>query len=162
MLQRNLAGYSPWDRKEPDTTEQLTLLFELVLRLLCCQSAYSPIWICVPESSTHTSVLCCAQSCLTLGEPMYCSLPGSTVHGILQRRILVWVAMPSSRGSSPPRDWTHGSCISWTAGGFFTAEPLGTSLHTRVSHAKATGLSKASTQCGFSLLQVSYARRRFI
>ena len=41
-----------------------------------------------------------AQSCLTLCDPMDCSLPGSFVHGILQARILEWVAMPSSRGSS--------------------------------------------------------------
>ena len=101
--------------------------------------------LCATESSTHTGVLCCAQSCLTLGEHMDRSPPGSSVHGILQARILQWVAMPASRGSSPPRSWIHGSCISCTAGGFFTAEPLGTSLHTRVSHAKATGLSKAST-----------------
>ena len=40
------------------------------------------------------------QSCLTLCEPMDCSLPGSSVHGILQARTLEWVAMPSSRGSS--------------------------------------------------------------
>ena len=44
------------------------------------------------------------QSCLTLYDPMDCSLPGSSVHGILQARILEWVAMPSSRGSSPPRE----------------------------------------------------------
>ena len=54
---------------------------------------------------------------------MDCSLPGSSVHGILQARILEWVAMPSSRGSSQPNNWT---CISYTAGGFFTpAEPPG-------------------------------------
>ena len=41
---------------------------------------------------------------------MDCSLPGSSVHGILQARILEWVAMPSLRGSSWPRDWT---CISY-------------------------------------------------
>ena len=41
-----------------------------------------------------------AQLCLTLCDPMDCSLPGSSVHGILQARILEWVAMPSSRGSS--------------------------------------------------------------
>ena len=46
------------------------------------------------------------QSCLTLCGPMDCSLPGSSVHGILQTRILEWVAMPSSRGSSRPMDWT--------------------------------------------------------
>ena len=44
------------------------------------------------------------QSCLTLYDPMDCSPPGSSVHGILQARILEWLAMPSSRGSSPPRD----------------------------------------------------------
>ena len=44
------------------------------------------------------------QSCLTLCDPIDWSLPGSFVHGILQARILEWVAIPSSRGSSPPRD----------------------------------------------------------
>ena len=39
-------------------------------------------------------------------DPMNCCLPGSSVHGILQARILQWVAMPSSRGSFWPRDWT--------------------------------------------------------
>ena len=46
------------------------------------------------------------QSCLTLCDPVDCSPPGSSVHGILQSRILEWVAMPSSRGSSQPRDGT--------------------------------------------------------
>ena len=62
-----------------------------------------------------------AQSCPTLYDPEDCSLPGFSVHGILQVRILEWVAMPSSRGSSWPRDRTHIFCI---AGRFFTAEPL--------------------------------------
>ena len=44
-----------------------------------------------------------AQSCPILCSPVDCSHPGSTVHGILQERILEWVAMPSSRGSSQPR-----------------------------------------------------------
>ena len=44
------------------------------------------------------------QSCLTLCNPMECSPPGSSVHGILQTRLVEWVAMPSSRGSSRPRD----------------------------------------------------------
>ena len=46
------------------------------------------------------------QSCLTLCDPMDCSQPGSSVHGILQVRILEWVAMPSSSNSSPPRGRT--------------------------------------------------------
>ena len=58
-----------------------------------------------------------AQSCLTLCNPMDCSPPGSSVHGILQARILEWVAISSSRGSSQPWDWTSVSCI---AGRFFT------------------------------------------
>ena len=49
-------------------------------------------------------------SCLTLCDPMDCSLPGSSVHGILQARILEWVAMPSSKGSSQPR---HRICVSY-------------------------------------------------
>ena len=48
---------------------------------------------------------------------MHCSPLGSSVHWILQTRILEWVAMPCSKGSSRPRDQTHISCI---AGGFFT------------------------------------------
>ena len=54
--------------------------------------------------------------CLTLCDPTYCSPTGSSVGGILQARILEWVAMPFS-GSSRPRDWTWVSCI---AGRFFT------------------------------------------
>ena len=51
---------------------------------------------------------------------MDCNVPGSSVYEIFQTRILEWVAMPSSRGSSQLRDKNHVSCI---AGGFFTAEP---------------------------------------
>ena len=50
---------------------------------------------------------------------MDCSLPGSSVHGISQARILEWVAISSSRGSSRSRDWTHVSCIPCIAGRFF-------------------------------------------
>ena len=51
------------------------------------------------------------QLCLTLWDFMDCSPPGSSVHGILQSRILEWVAMPSSRGSSQPRGQTQVSCM---------------------------------------------------
>ena len=57
-----------------------------------------------------------AQSCPTLCYPVNCSPPGSPVHGISQARILEWVAISSSRGSSWPRDWTWVSC---TAGRHF-------------------------------------------
>ena len=58
-----------------------------------------------------------AQSCPTLFDPMDYSLPGYSVHGILQQRILEWVAIPFSRGSSQPRDRTQ---VSHIAGSFFT------------------------------------------
>jgi len=53
---------------------------------------------------------------------MECGPPVFSVHGILQARILQWVAMPSSRGSSSPRDQT---CVFWIACRFFTAEAPG-------------------------------------
>ena len=67
------------------------------------------------------------QSCPTLLDSMDCSPPGSSVHGILQARILEWVALPFSRGSSWPNDSTQVSC---TAGRFFTF------LATREAHKK--------------------------
>ena len=57
------------------------------------------------------------QLCPALCHSMHCSLPGSSVRGILQARILEWVAIPFSRGYSQPRDQTRVSCI---AGRFFT------------------------------------------
>ena len=54
--------------------------------------------------------------------PMDCSLPGFSVPGISQTRILEWAAISFSRGSSPPKHRTHVSCI---AGRFFTIEPQG-------------------------------------
>ena len=75
-------------------------------------------WLRCVTSLTVSVLVCLAtQSCLTVCHPMDGSLPGSSVHGILQARILEWVAMPSSRGSSQPRDRTQVSCI---AGRFFT------------------------------------------
>ena len=65
-----------------------------------------------------------AQLCLTLCDPMDYGRPGSSVHGILQARILEWVAIPFSRASSPPRDQTRVSCSSCITQGFFTAELL--------------------------------------
>ena len=65
----------------------------------------------VPKNGWKGKVLV-PQSCPTLYDPMDCSPPGSSVQGILQARILEWIAIPFSRGSSQPRDWTEVSCIS--------------------------------------------------
>ena len=64
----------------------------------------SPAVCCVPAKSP--------QLCPTLCDPMDCSPPGSSVHGILQARILEWAAMPSSRESSRPRD---GTCVPYVS-----------------------------------------------
>ena len=76
------------------------------------------IWLCSWACGTILSWVVyvlynqcvCAQLCLTLCDPMDCSPSGSSVHGIFQARILEWVAISFSRGSSWPRDWT---CVSW-------------------------------------------------
>ena len=59
------------------------------------------------------------------GNPIDCSPPGSSFHGISQARILEWVASSFSRGSSQPKDQTCISCLSCIAGGFFTTESPG-------------------------------------
>ena len=62
--------------------------------------------------------VCCAkllQSCPTVCDPTDCSPPGSSVHGILQAGILEWLAMPSSRGSSWPRNLSFLGLLHWQA-----------------------------------------------
>ena len=74
----------------------------------------------LPESLQLTWVHACsvAKSCPTLCDPMDCSPPGSSVHGIYQARILEWVAISSPKGSPQPRDWTSPMAPT-LAGGFF-------------------------------------------
>ena len=82
---------------------------EVVLRRMLTGHPDHLETVCVSVSVT--------QSCRTLRDPTDCSPPGSSVHGILQARILEWVVIPFPRGSTPPRGQTLVSCI---AGGFFT------------------------------------------
>ena len=85
-----------------------SLLFQWLLHFRAQYSIYRTL-----VSWCKTSSVCCACSVtlvLSLFENMDCSPPGSFVHGILQARTLEWVAMPSSRGSSQPRDRTG---VSW-------------------------------------------------
>ena len=125
----NLAWEIPWTEQprglqsmrlqELDTTDWLNHHHHLLY-----------IRHCSEYFKTRTSfniILCvhmCAQPCPTLCNPMDCSPPGCSVHGISQARILEWVAISSCRGSSQPRDWIHVSCL---AGGFFTTAPPGKS-----------------------------------
>ena len=86
-----------------------------------CQPQIHKLWwhiFPIIWSSAATDKL--LQSCQTLCDRMDHNLPGSTAHGILQARILQWVAMTLSRGSSQPRDWTCISCLLQRVGRFFT------------------------------------------
>ena len=104
----------PW-KKSYDTPKQ-HLKKKNAETLLWQQRSYSQSY---GFPSSH--VLMCesevAQSCLTLCDPMDCSPPGFSVHGIFQARVLEWVAISFSRGSSWPQDRTKVSCI---AGRHFT------------------------------------------
>ena len=80
---------------------------------------------CPDEASVWGWSLKSLQSCPTLCEPMDCSPRGSSVHRILRARILVRVAVPSSRGCSRPRDQIHISRGPCNAGGLLTTEPPG-------------------------------------
>ena len=86
--------------------------------------------------SSGWSACLSTQSCLTLCDPVDCSPPGSSVHSILQARILQRVATASSSGSSQPRDRTRISYGSHVAGGFFTAEPLAKPLREECAQGK--------------------------
>ena len=90
---------------------------ELCVSLIGCTVCVC-VCVCV-RACTHAKLL---QLCPTLCHAMDCSPPDSSVHGILQARMVEWVAISSFSGSSWPRDRTRGS---WIAGSFFTTEPLG-------------------------------------
>ena len=65
----------------------------------------------IPSNFCYLWVCMCTQSCPTLCYPICCSPPGSSVHRLLQAKLLEWVAISFSRGSLWPRDWTQVSCI---------------------------------------------------
>ena len=132
--QRSLAGYSPWGRNESDTTEALMhpcffLLYTMIYwengniwyTQVNWMNSGASIW-----SLVQNFIVCCccllAKLCLILCNPMDCSPPDSSVHGILQARRLEWAAISFSKCSSWLRDRTWVSCI---AGGFFTTESPG-------------------------------------
>ena len=109
---------------------------------------------CVLWTHWWMLLLCvCAQSCLTLCDPMHCSLPGSSVHGILQARTLQWVDIPFSRGSSRLRDWTLVSCI---ASRFFTV--WGT--RGRLSFLWTHSNKSRAYLCDFRLHRIDRGKRR--
>ena len=109
---------NPWSSQKcqswlSDWTATVFLVISSTIMLIICMAPrhFVSMW----------KLACC--HCLvtnlhqTLCDPMDCSPPGSSTHGSLQSRILEWVTISFSRGSSWPRDWTQVSC---TAGRYFT------------------------------------------
>ena len=106
---------------------------------------------------------------------MYCRLPSSSVHGVLQARILEWAAISYSRGSSGPRDWIHVSCVFYTghwATWLFTTEPPGKPSELTRAMSKPVSFNftliilslnpltpVSKSQCHVSLVQLSHPVR---
>ena len=115
--ERSLVGYILWSHKESDSTEHarthlflcvfMCVYIHMIYNYNFCVYIYIYMCICVlvvqfcPAPCSHTD----------------CSPPGSSVHGIFQTRILEWISIPFSKGSSQPRNQTWVSCI---AGKLFT------------------------------------------
>ena len=96
---------------KPDAKEQSLNVCEVRRRMrLCCKDRCPPHLLLELQVSQkcESEVI---QSCLTLCNPMDCSLPGSPIHGIFQARVLEWVAISFSRGSFWPRNWIQVSHI---------------------------------------------------
>ena len=128
--QGGLACCSPWGRKESDTTEWLNWLAEIRRwgskgwKFQLCRRVSSADLMYNPGTVVNTTMpVLVTQPCPTLRDPMDCGPPGSSVHGVLPRRILAWITIPFCRQSllhlrsSQPRNWTQ---VSRIAGRFFT------------------------------------------
>ena len=114
-----------------------------------------------PKENMKWSEMKVTQSCLTLCNPMDC-----IVHGILQARILEWVAFLFSRGSSQPSDWTQVSCI---AGIFLTSWVTGDPKNTGVGTLPlfqriclTQELNRGLLHCRWILYQLSYKGNPYI
>ena len=98
-------------KKRPGKPFSLGIPIPVALALTIIYTLSIIIFIVILPSLLHSAG---AQSSLAPCDPLDCSLPGSSVHGILQARTLEQVAISYSRGSSRPRDRTHISCVSCT------------------------------------------------
>ena len=137
--QRSLVGCRLWGRTESDTAERLSSSSSMYMyNNHCCTP--ETLYISSDSESVNHSVV---SNSLW---PMDCSPPGSSVHGILQARILEWVAISFSRGSSQHRDQTWVLCI---AGRFFSpseppGKPISTLFQLKIKQNKLLSLSAAA------------------
>ena len=130
-MQQNTAEGSEWmdgragpgEAREAPGAQNIKRYMHTSVVLALWKGAWLLVEACLSNNSTglghtchmpgilHTLKVSVAQLCPTLCNPMDCSLLVSFVHGILWERTVEWVAICFSRGSSPPRDQTHISCI---------------------------------------------------
>ena len=103
-------------RYKVSVKQNLTVLKNLPF-ILATEAHY---WFTICTHVHYVPACLVTQSCMTLHDPLDCSPPGSSVHEINQARIPEWVAMPSSRESSWPRNRTRISCVFCIVYGFFS------------------------------------------
>ena len=118
-MNRELPDVQTGFRKGRGTRDQTVKICWIIEKVREFQKKHLHLlyWLCQRLCVDHNKLWkilqeVCARSCLTLCNPMDCSPPDSSVHGIFQARILVWVAISFSRRSSWPRDRICVSCIS--------------------------------------------------
>ena len=117
------------------------------------------------RSQKFASMFVCAHSCPTLCGLMDCSPPGSSVRGIFQARILEWVAISTSRGSSLPRDQTESLISPALAGRFFTTGPTWKVLHFFSTYFIVWGVQGGNVEifffciCVYSCFYLPFAKR---
>ena len=124
QVTHHLFELSPWCVKFQESAQRTLGRVKVTI-----WAKYLPLWVAWSKTQwtlatlfkSHGKDYCCSvtQLYLTLCDPMDCSTPGSSIHGIVYARILEWVAISSSRGSSLSSDWTCISNISFLAGRFF-------------------------------------------
>ena len=107
LLLSSVTSKTIWFPREEQTREQLLVFSTVHRHLRHAHVNYKIQYLCV--------CVLVAQSCPALCNPMDCSPPASSVHGILHARILEWVAIPFSRGSSQPKDQTRLHLLHWQA-----------------------------------------------
>ena len=108
-----------------------------------CKS--KPQWDITSHQSECVMCVLVTQLCPALCDPTDCSPPDFSVNEILQARILEWIAIPFSRGTSQPRDWT---LVSYIAGRFFTFWATGKSVPVRMAIIKMSTSHKCCRGCG--------------
>ena len=95
---------------------------------------------CREHGQNCSNPQCSVLSGVGLCDPMDCSPPGSSVHGIFQPRIQEWIAIPLSRGSSQPRDGAHISCTSRQT----LSHPASSTIPTTEANVKVVGTQKGA------------------